>query len=145
LHELAHKVVAVQYGQVAAFRADYGMLALAIGGALAGIFFAAPGAVYHRGRITTRQNGLVAVAGPVTNLVLAVLFAIPFLLVGGFVGEVARLGVLVNLFLAAFNMIPFGPLDGKTVKAWDTGVFALVLSVSAAGLVGFLLSFGLVL
>ena len=63
-------------------------------------------------------------------------------LVGGFVGEVARLGVLVNLFLAAFNMIPFGPLDGKTVRRWDTGVFALVLGVSAVGLVGFLLGSG---
>ena len=142
LHELAHKVVAVQFGQVAAFRADYGMLAIAVAGALAGIFFAAPGAVYHRGRITTRQNGLVAVAGPVTNLVLAVVFVVPFLLVGGFVGEVARLGVLVNLFLAAFNMIPFGPLDGKTVRRWDTGVFAVVLGVSAAALVGFLFGFG---
>jgi Zn-dependent protease len=144
LHELAHKVVAVQFGQVAAFRADYGMLALAVGGALAGIFFAAPGAVYHRGRITIRQNGLVAVAGPVTNLVLAVLFAVPFLLVGGFVGEVARLGLLVNVFRAAFNLIPFGRVDGKTVRKWDTGVFVLVLGVSAGGLVGFLLWSGFV-
>ena len=29
LHELAHKVVAVRFGQVAAFKADYGMLFLA--------------------------------------------------------------------------------------------------------------------
>jgi len=143
LHELAHKVVAVRFGQVAAFRANYGMLALAIGGALAGIFFAAPGAVYHRGRITTRQNGLVAVAGPVTNLALAVVFFVPFLLFDGFVGEVTQMGVLVNLFLAAFNMIPFGPLDGKTVQRWNTGVFAVVLAVGGLSLVGFLAGFGL--
>ena len=30
LHELAHKIVAIRFGQVAAFRADYGMLAFAI-------------------------------------------------------------------------------------------------------------------
>ncbi|MXR51610.1 metalloprotease [Halovenus sp. WSH3] len=142
LHELAHKIVAVQFGQVAAFRADYGMLALAVAGALAGIFFAAPGAVYHRGRITTRQNGLIAVAGPVTNLALAVVFLLPFLLFGGFVGEVSQMGVLVNLFLGAFNMIPFGPLDGKTVREWDTGIFALVLVTAVGSLVGFLLGFG---
>lgn len=143
LHELAHKVVAIEFGQVAKFKADYGMLALAIASGLAGFFFAAPGAVYHRGRITLRQNGLVSVAGPVTNLVLAAVFFVPFLLFGGFIGEIAQMGVLVNVFLAAFNMIPFGPLDGRTVREWDTGVFALVFGVSIISLVGFLLLFGL--
>ncbi|WP_436902025.1 metalloprotease [Halovenus halobia] len=142
LHELAHKVAAVQFGQVAAFRADYGMLGLAVAGGLAGFFFAAPGAVYHRGQITVRQNGIIAVAGPVTNLVLAVVFFVPFLFIGGFVGAVAQMGVLVNLFLAAFNMVPFGPLDGNTVKEWDLTVFAAVLGVSATALVGYLLVFG---
>ena len=33
LHELAHKVVAVRFGQIAGFRADYGMLALCVGAA----------------------------------------------------------------------------------------------------------------
>jgi Zn-dependent protease len=143
LHELAHKVVAVRFGQIAAFKADYGMLAIAIASGLVGFFFAAPGAVYHRGRITLRENGLVSVAGPVTNLVLASAFVLPFLLFGGFVGQIAQMGVLVNLFLAAFNMIPFGPLDGKTVRAWDDGVFALVFSVAVVSLLGFVLFFGL--
>lgn len=142
LHELAHKVAAVQFGQVAAFRADYGMLGLAIAGGLAGIFFAAPGAVYHRGQVTVRENGIIAVAGPVTNLALAAVFFVPFLFVGGFVGAVAQMGVLVNLFLAAFNMVPFGPLDGNTVKDWDLTVFVGVLVVAAGALVGFLLLFG---
>jgi Zn-dependent protease len=143
LHELAHKVVAVRFGQVAAFRADYGLLALAVASGLAGFLFAAPGAVYHRGRITDRQNGIVAVAGPVTNLALAVVFFVPFLLLSGFAGDIARLGVLVNLGLAAFNMIPFGPLDGRTVLDWDRTVFALVFLVAAGAGVGFVLVFGL--
>jgi len=141
LHELAHKVVAVRFGQVAAFRADYGMLAFAIALGFAGFLFAAPGAVYHRGRITVRENGLVALAGPVTNLGLAVLFLFPFLFTTGFPAEIARMGVLVNLFLAAFNMVPFGPLDGNTVKEWSFGVFAVVLGVSGLALAGFFLLF----
>ncbi len=142
LHELAHKIVAIHFGQIAAFRADYGMLGIAIALGLAGLLFAAPGAVYHRGRITVRENGLVSVAGPVTNLILAVVFLVPFLLFGGFVEEIARIGILVNLFLAAFNMIPFGPLDGKTVKQWSVGVFALVFSVSILSLGVFFLFIG---
>jgi Zn-dependent protease len=131
LHELAHKVVAIRFGQRAQFRADYGMLFLAIAGAFVGFLFAAPGAVYHRGRITARQNGLIALAGPVTNLGLALVFA-PLLALPGFPGEVGALGVGINLLLAGFNMIPFGPLDGRSVLRWSKLVFVLVFVPSAA-------------
>jgi Zn-dependent protease len=127
LHELAHKVVAVRFGQIAAFRADYTMLGLAVASGLAGFLIAAPGAVYHRGRITDRENGLVAVAGPITNLVLAVGFLLVFLVADGFLSNLARMGVLINVFLGAFNMIPFGPLDGRTVLDWSGLVFTAVL------------------
>lgn len=134
LHELAHKLVAVRFGQAAEFRADYTMLALAVGAALAGFLFAAPGAVYHRGRITDRERGLVALAGPVTNLLLIPVFVPPYLFTGGFLGEVGTLGITVNAALAAFNMLPFGPLDGRTVRSWSNVVFllAFVASVVAA-------------
>jgi Zn-dependent protease len=127
LHELAHKVVAVRFGQLAAFKADYAMLALCVGAAFAGFLFAAPGAVYHRGRITERQNGLVAVAGPLTNVALVVLF-VPLFLVGGATTELGQLGVTINAVLAAFNMIPFGPLDGRKVMGWNKAVFAAVFA-----------------
>ena len=123
LHELAHKVVAVRFGQVAAFQADYGMLFLAVMSALAGFLFAAPGAVVHRGRITARENGLIALAGPVTNLLLAVVF-LPIMLFGpGLLGLVGQRGVSINLLLAGFNMIPYGPLDGKKVIGWSKPMY----------------------
>nr|WP_284731764.1 metalloprotease [Halorientalis regularis] len=132
LHELAHKVVAIRFGKIAEFRADYGMLFVAIMGATIGFLFAAPGAVYHQGRSTLRQNGLIALAGPVTNLVLAAIFAPLAFLAGGFLGSIGSLGLSINLFLAAFNMVPFGPLDGTTVKEWSTPVFVAVFVPSAA-------------
>lgn len=119
LHELAHKVVANRYGQLAAFRADYGLLALAVIGGLAGFLFAAPGAVVHRGRLTERQGGLIALAGPVTNLALAAVFA-PLAFAG--VGIASR-GLTINLLLAGFNMLPVGPLDGNTVRRWNLWVY----------------------
>ncbi|SNZ04718.1 Zn-dependent protease (includes SpoIVFB) [Natronoarchaeum philippinense] len=134
LHELAHKVVAVRFGQQAAFRADYSMLFLALMGAFVGFIFAAPGAVYHRGRITPRENGLIALAGPVTNLVLAAIFLPLAFAPVDFLASAGAFGVFINVFLAAFNMIPFGPLDGKTVLDWSKAVFAAVFvpSVVAA-------------
>ncbi|WP_432765057.1 metalloprotease [Halobaculum litoreum] len=145
LHELAHKVVAVRYGQRAAFRADYGMLFLAVVAATAGFLFAAPGAVHHAGRITKRQNGLIALAGPVVNLALAAVFA-PLFVVGllGFSGAaltVGTYGVAVNLLLAAFNLIPFGPLDGATVREWSTAVWLAAFLPSAVLAAGFAVVF----
>ncbi|MFB6178909.1 MAG: metalloprotease [Halorientalis sp.] len=140
LHEMAHKVTAIRFGQIAEFRADYGMLFIAVVSAMAGFIFAAPGAVYHRGRSTVRENGLIALAGPVTNLGLAVVF-LPLLLFGGFLGQVGYLGVIVNLFLAGFNMLPVGPLDGKTVLHWHKGVFVVVFVPAVA--LGLFAMFGL--
>jgi len=136
LHELAHKVVAVRFDQIAEFRADYGMLFLAVMSALVGFLFAAPGAVHHRGRLTAREHGLIALAGPVTNGLLAVVFA-PIYLAGLLSGSpllslIGGRGVAINLFLAAFNLIPFGALDGKTVLDWSKAVFVLTFVPAAA-------------
>lgn len=126
LHELAHKVTAIKFGQVAEFRADYGMLFLAVMGALAGFLFAAPGAVYHRGRATPKENGLIAAAGPLTNVALGLVF-LPFaVLAGGLLESAGNFGVYINFLLAGFNMIPFGPLDGNTVKEWSTTAFLTI-------------------
>ncbi|MCU4799496.1 metalloprotease [Halobacteria archaeon HArc-gm2] len=132
-HELAHKVVAVQFGQVAEFRADYSMLFVAVVGAFMGFLFAAPGAVHHRGRITPREHGLIAVAGPVTNLVFGAVFVGAWLVApSGILSEIAWFGLLINFLLAGFNMIPFGPLDGKTVLDWSKGAYAVVALPSFA-------------
>lgn len=131
-HELAHKAVARHYGQIAAFRANYPWLGLSILAGAAGWIVAAPGAVHHRGRITARQRGLIALAGPASNVAFAVAFA-ALLAVPG-LGELAVLGLFVNVLLAAFNMLPAGPLDGRSVLDWHRGVYAVsaILTIGPA-------------
>jgi Zn-dependent protease len=68
------------------------------------------------------SEGIVAFAGPASNLVLAALGAIPFRLliasdaaVPDFVLNVVFYFVLINVALALFNLVPIPPLDGSKV------------------------------
>jgi len=147
LHEVAHKVVAVRYDQIAEFRADYSMLFLAIMSALLGFIFAAPGAVHHQGYLTEKQHGHIAIAGPVTNLILAAVF-VPVSFAGvtvgvDLLGTLGRFGIIINLFLAAFNLVPFGPLDGKTVIGWSKPVWLGTFLLSVLLTIGSVLTLGL--
>ena len=64
---------------------------------------------------------IVAFAGPVANLVVAVAFAVVFRLLdlagieSGFVPRLVELIVLLNVLLAIFNLVPIPPLDGYNV------------------------------
>ena len=71
LHEIGHKLAARRYGCWAEFRADpkglqFGILLAFI----IGFLFMAPGAVMVAGLVSRRQNGHIAVAGPLTNFAL---------------------------------------------------------------------------
>jgi len=59
---------------------------------------------------------LVAVAGPLTNIALAFIFSRAYIWPPlRAYSEVCAWGVLLNLTLAVFNMVPLPPLDGSRV------------------------------
>jgi Zn-dependent protease len=65
-------------------------------------------------------EAIVAAAGPLTNMLLAVIFAILIRLSGtfGLTGSFVSLAgyiVFINLILAVLNLIPIPPLDGSKV------------------------------
>ena len=67
-----------------------------------------------------RQMVLIAVAGPVTNLLLAVAGAVGLRFVGLGAGEVTEFlfwWIFLNVLLAVFNIMPIPPLDGSKVLA----------------------------
>ena len=126
-HELAHKYMATRYGLAAEFVAFYRYLGLAFLLSFAGAIFAAPGAVMTERGSTLRVSALISAAGPVTNILLS----IGFLGLGGPIGTV---GSSINAWLALFNMIPVGGLDGQAVLQYSKAWFG-ALVITAAGLV----------
>jgi Zn-dependent protease len=133
LHELGHKVVAQRYGCWAEFRANNYMLLLAIVISFFDFIFIAPGAVMIAGRVSKERNGKISIAGPGVNIILALLF-IPFsfLFQSGFLAQIVSFGILINLILALFNLIPFWILDGKKIWNWSKPVWFTAITIIVA-------------
>lgn len=73
----------------------------------------------HRLHWGQRGMALTALAGPLSNILLALAFALPYRIGAAPIPEVLALFaqrlILVNLLLAAFNLIPIPPLDGLKI------------------------------
>ena len=131
LHELAHKWLAVRYGCWAEFRSDSRMLIFMIVLSFFGFIFAAPGAVVIHGVIDRVKNGKISVVGPLTNVLLALLFWIVSFIVGGTIGDLFSYGFMINAWLGLFNMLPFWNFDGAKVFQWHKGIYAAVVGVAS--------------
>ena len=140
VHEVAHKIVARNYGCWAEFRASpAGLRVGIILAAIFGFFIMAPGAVMVAGNTTRSQFGKIALAGPVSNILLWAL-GLGMVVLGLETTEFTSMingkerGLLYlwcwgNAGLGAFNMIPFGPLDGRKVKTWSNVVYWIWVSI----------------
>lgn len=131
LHELGHKFMAQKYGMWSEFRMSVSGLAITLLTSLIGFLFAAPGAVMISGNVTQKSNGIISIAGPIVNIVLAIV---------GLIGCVAfnhsgivlffMLMMNLNIFLAFFNLLPIYPLDGSKILKWNLPVWVVVMGIS---------------
>ena len=66
-----------------------------------------------------RDNALTALAGPMSNFLLAFAIAMPLKYLGQYMPEIVSdflwLTFHVNIFLGVFNLLPFPPLDGSGI------------------------------
>ncbi len=137
-HELAHKFVAMKYGCFARYQMWKSglMFALVLAIATGGSFvFAAPGAVmiYTAYRdahgvqqigLSAKQNALISAAGPLMNILIALLF-LPLAGQNVFFSTI----VWINSFLAVFNLLPFPPLDGSKIIWYNFLMWGAMIGV----------------
>jgi len=146
LHEVGHKFVAQSYGAFAEYQIwlpglIFSMfLGVASGGRY--IFFA-PGfvAIYSTVRsrfgrkkeviIGVEEVGKISLAGPAANLVLALVFKV---FSGFVVRDVGLAFIIINSWLALFNLLPIPPLDGSKVFVWSRITWAVFFTASIISL-----------
>ena len=130
-HEIAHKITAQKQGLWAEFR-------ITTWGALITMFtlflpfkLISPGAVMISGPAQTDEIGRISIAGPITNIVLSSVFLAASSVPKPY-SWIFAIGAFLNGFIAVFNLIPFGILDGFKIYSWNKSVWLAGFVASAA-------------
>lgn len=131
-HELAHKVTAQHYGLWAEFRITMSGAIITLFSIISPFKIIAPGAVMIGGMADKEAIGKISIAGPLTNITLALFFLVAAQVLYSSIAFAFGFGVLVNSIIALINLIPFGVLDGFKVFFWNKTIWAITFSVSLA-------------
>jgi Zn-dependent protease len=133
IHEMAHKIIAQRGGLWAEFRLTKWGALLTLISIFTPFRAIAPGAMMISGPARLHEVGKISIAGPVTNITLSLVFLGAANLPVSLSYYVLFLWIAYfNAFLAAFNLIPFGILDGFTIFNWNKKVWAPAFVVAAA-------------
>jgi Zn-dependent protease len=129
VHELAHKFLAQSYGSWAEFRTDlYGIMVTAISAIPFIPFkFIAPGAVMI-GLSDKSRFGRVALIGPLTNIVMGFGFILATYIFPNYLYLYS--GASFNGWIALFNLLPFGVLDGQKIFDWNKIVWGITIALA---------------
>lgn len=109
---------------------------------------------------SSRKKGtiLVSLAGPLSNLILAAVFSLLYKFVAPIINNevlyyILQYGVVINISLMVFNLIPIPPLDGSKILAsllpyeyeekfyrYEHYLYLLLILLLVTGMIGIILS-----
>ena len=140
VHELGQKYIATKYGYEAEFKAWPLGLLISLASSFIGIVFAIPGSVFtNDDNISDELNGRIAIAGPMANMALAILFIViaaliyplkPYSNVFTLIYLISTVGFSVNSFLATFNLFPLYTLDGTKIMKWSPKIWIIIFAIA---------------
>jgi Zn-dependent protease len=145
VHEIAHKVMAQKAGMWAEFRLTTWGAALTFVSVFLPFKMIAPGAMMIGGNSPSAKNMMkISIAGVITNMVFAAVFL--GLALGLSINEYSGMlmfAAYINAFMATFNLVPFGVLDGYKIFMLNKTVWVLAFipSVVLAAITGYILFF----
>lgn len=130
LHEIAHKFIAIRQGFPSRFYLDQNMALFSLLSTFFPIKLIAPGAVVFYGTPSKESEASIAMAGPLTNIILGgILLGISFFLADNWM----IFTLLVSKFsfdLALFNLLPISILDGAKINKWNSTVYLIIFIFS---------------
>ncbi len=148
LHELMHKFTAEKFGAIAGFRTSMYGLAITLLTSFFGFLIGIPGAtMIYTHNFTKREDGIVSIAGPLTNFAIFIiflsigLFAFPNFLENvtlslsssyytlPYLQNLINMVLFISILLAFFNMLPIYPLDGSKVLRWNKPIFFAMIII----------------
>ncbi len=141
LHELGHKFASMHFGYWAEFKLWPAGLIFALVSSFFGFVFAAPGAVYTYANygLDDRTNGIISIAGPIVNILLALVFLVIGISIFPSVFSssnmqivflICSMGFTTNSYLAVFNLIPISNLDGSKVFNWNIIIWIITIAIA---------------
>jgi Zn-dependent protease len=131
IHEMAHKITAQRKGLWSEFRLTLWGSVMTLIFAFLPIKLISPGAVMIAGAAERKEIGKISIAGPITNIVLSILF-LSTAFVSGPLFPIFLFGGFFNAYIASFNLLPFGILDGQKILNWSKIIWGLAFATSAA-------------
>ena len=129
VHEMAHKIVAQRNGFWAEFRLMFTGAILTLLSIISPFKIISPGAVMVAGPVDRESMGKISIAGPTTNIILAVMLLTAASLQAEY-QDVLMICAALNAWIALFNLIPFGMLDGFKIFLWNKATWALAFTAS---------------
>jgi hypothetical protein len=125
--QLAQRNTAQRYGYSTRFYLDQNMAIFSLFSCLLPFKLIAPGRVVFFGNPSREKEAIIAMAGPLTNILLGgVLLGISSVF-----QSIIKLSIILRIsqfsfYLALFSLLPFAGFDGAKIRGWREEVFFLL-------------------
>lgn len=126
-HDIGHRIVAFLLKVDAEFQFwGLGAITMLMTSWLFSMVFAQPSRVLIE-KDEHNHNDIAAImlAGPAVSLFLSLAFLF-LALIGGSLSEVGVLGFTMNMVTVVYSLMPFNPMDGKSIYEWNRRYWAIL-------------------
>lgn len=126
-HDVGHRIVAYLLKMDAEFQFwGLGALTMLLTSWLFSMVFAQPSRVLlEKDQHSEDDVASVMLAGPVVSLFLSLAFLL-LAMFGGSASEIGFLGFTMNMVTVVYSLMPFNPMDGKSIYEWNKKYWAVL-------------------